>query len=282
MSKEIKYVLKADGTKEKFSENKIRKTIIRLAIDKNETDFILRKVISQLDNEVTTKMILDLIYQTLDKWAERTSYRFDLRKSVIKFRPKPDFELFIGHVFKNLGYKTHPAQVINGKCVSHEIDGVATKDGFTYSVEVKFHYKPNTYTGLDVVRNSSAILEDLNTGYKAGFHPYNITKAIIVTNTKFSFSAIKFAKCKEIQLIGWSTSPIGLEEIIEKNKLYPITVIPNLSRKHQKNLVENNILLLKQIIQLNNNRETQRRLRLSKSKINQLIIKAKSIYEKNS
>jgi len=52
----------------------------------------------------------------------------------------------------------------------------------------------------------------------------------VVTNTKFTSSAIRYAKCKGIKLVGWSY-PRGnsLEKMIEKKKLYPITILPSIT-----------------------------------------------------
>ena len=76
-------------------------------------------------------------------------------------------------------------------------------------------------------------------------------KAIMVTNTKFTSRAKRYARCKGVELLGWH-HPYneGLEYLIEKERLYPITILPSL-KKHLKDiLISKQIMLAQDILEL--------------------------------
>jgi hypothetical protein len=240
--------VKSDGTREKFSIQKIRRTVARLNLDQASTSQIVNRIINQLDEGETTQKILKVIYKEIKKEVKDKDYRVDLRKAILRLLPAPDFELYIGYVLQSLGYTMFQPQIIKGRCVEHEIDGIGKKDGLTYTVEVKHHQNPYAFTGIDIVRNSRAILEDFQEGFRKGFHQFDFSNAIIVCNTRFSANAIKYAQCLDILLIGWQTKPLGLEKLIQDGKLFPITVLPNLSKTSQKKLVSAGILSIHQLL----------------------------------
>ncbi len=55
-------------------------------------------------------------------------------------------------------------------------------------------------------------------------------RRLLVTNTKFSSKAIKYANCVGINLLGWRyPKEGGLEYYIEKEKFYPLTILPSVN-----------------------------------------------------
>ncbi|MFP4448724.1 MAG: restriction endonuclease [Bacteroidales bacterium] len=48
------------------------------------------------------------------------------------------FEYFIGAVFEKQGYKTEVGKVIEGRCVTQEIDVIATKEDNQHLIECKY------------------------------------------------------------------------------------------------------------------------------------------------
>jgi len=73
-------------------------------------------------------------------------------------------------------------------------------------------------------------------------------KSILVTNTKFTDEAIKYSKCVGVELLGWKY-PIGsgLEKSIEKNQLYPITILPSVSGNLAKILIEEKTVMVNDV-----------------------------------
>jgi len=61
---------------------------------------------------------------------------------------------------------------------------------------------------------------------------------------KFSGHAVRYCRCMGVDLLGWKyPRNNGLENIIEKHKLYPITILPSLRGNIAEALSENRIMM---------------------------------------
>ena len=105
---------------------------------------------------------------------------------------KPEFELFVQVLLMNNGFEVRPGQILRGKCVEHEVDAIARKDGVTFLVEAKHHFSYHALTGLDESRIARAILEDVTEGSLPNITGWKIDRAMIVTNTRYSDHAIHY------------------------------------------------------------------------------------------
>ena len=93
-----------------------------------------------------------------------------------------------------------------------------------------------------------------------------IFKTWIITNTRFSEDSIEYAKCIGINLLSWDyPSGEGLRELIEKQNLYPITVLDSLNKKEKGLLLSKEVVTCKQIIE---NPKILTEIDLAQSKIN--------------
>ena len=242
---------------------------------------IAEEVEKRIYNGIETRKILQMIFKSLRKHKPAMNYQIDLRRSLSLLRPAPDFENFIQLLLGEYGYKVTPNQILRGRCVEHEVDAVARRNGKTYIVEIKHHYKYHTPTSLDVSRISRAVFEDLVDGHEIGLNNLKIDYALIVCNTKLSEHAKRYANCRGILHIGWS-SPKNhdLQTMIEKKKLYPITILRGLKAEIRNKLTSNRIILLKQLT-----REIPTGLRnqigLSKEKYKSLSKSASAILSMN-
>lgn len=204
-------------------------------------------------------------------------HQIDLRMAISLLRPQPDFEQFIRMLLEEYGYTVFDSQIVQGKCVEHEIDAIAYRGANTYLVEIKHHRNHHSYSGLDIPRITQATFEDVADGYKLHLNSINFTKALIVCNTKFSEHATQYAKCKGIDLIGWKT-PLnyGLEQMIDEKKLLPISILKRLDKKSMKKLADNHIVLLKQLITINID-DLWKKTRIPKIQLEKIIKTAKEI-----
>jgi hypothetical protein len=244
----VVWVTKADGTRQPFEPEKVVSTCLRMGVDKEAAEAIVKRVESQAYDGIPTKKILQLVFRYLKKYRPALKHRIDLRKAISLLRPKPDFELFVQLLLREYGYRVLPNQIVRGKCIEHEIDAIARREDETILVEVKHHFNHHTYTGLDVPRIARAIIEDLTEGFDIKLTPMKFNKVLIVCNTKFSEHAIQYAKCRDLNLIGWRTPPDrGLEQMIEEKRFYPITFLKGLNRKSEEKLADNGVILLKQL-----------------------------------
>ena len=72
----------------------------------------------------------------------------------------------------------------------------------------------------------------------------------VVTNTRFSLDSIDYSNCSGIRLQGWDyPEGEGLKEIIEREKLYPVTILSNLTKKEKRNLMEQGVVVCSQLME---------------------------------
>lgn len=270
-------VIKFDGTRQLFDKEKIVNTCIRMGAEKEAAELVAEKIKKKAYDGIPTKKILQMIFRYLRSYHPKIKHQIDLRKAISLLRPQPDFEQFIRLVLQEQGYTVTPNQIIRGKCVEHEIDGVARKGDETLMVETKHHYNYHTYTGLDLSRIAWATLEDLTEGYTLGLSSESFTGAMIVCNTKFSQHAKQYAECKGLLHIGWREPPEhGLERMIEEKKLYPITFLRGLNEKERTSLLGEGIILLRHLITYDVNM-LSRRTNIPRTKLHLLIKKSEEI-----
>jgi HJR/Mrr/RecB family endonuclease len=261
------FVTKFDGRKQAFDKSKIIRTCLRMHANLEQAKEIADKIEKKIYDGIPTKKILQMIFTYLKKYRPEIEHEIDLREAIALLKPKPDFEKFVQALLKEFGYKVIPNQIVCGKCVEHEIDAIAEKDGEKIFVEIKHHLNSHTYTGVDICLETFARLLDLREGFEEGLNKINFTKALIICNTKFSEHAKKYARAKGIQLIGWrEPEERGLERMIEEKKLYPITFLKILDRESQEKLVNSGIVFLKQLIE-KDPKELSRKTKISISKI---------------
>ena len=140
------YVKKANGTKELFDTRKVEKTCIRMGFNREIARTVAQKVKKHVYDDVETRKIFGFIVDELSKFKPSVKYQICLRRGLSLMKPKPDFERFIQILLREHGYEVIPNQIIQGKCVDHEIDAIAKKNGETVLVEVKHHSNYHTPT----------------------------------------------------------------------------------------------------------------------------------------
>jgi len=275
------FVTKFDGTQQPFDKKKIVRTCLRMGATQAVAESIADEIETKLFDGIHTKKILQMIFRRLRKHKPVIKCQIDLRRALSLINPAPDFERFIQLLLREHGYKVAKNQIIRGKCVEHEIDAVATKNNKTCIVEVKHHYKYHTPTSLDVSRISRAIFEDITEGHELGLNNLKIDYAMIICNTKLSEHAKRYADCRGIKHIGWSSpKKCDLQTMIEEKKLYPITFLKGLNADTRNKLTSNGIITLKQLTQQTPT-ALRRQTGISKEKFESILGKAKAILTKN-
>jgi hypothetical protein len=246
------FVTKADGSKQLFGKEKVVRTCLRMGASRQVAFEVAEKVEERLYDGISTQIILRMIFRFMRKYKPEVGHLFDLRKGLSLMSPKPEFELFVQVLLRHNGFEVSPNQVLKGKCVGHEVDAIAKKDGVTYFVEAKHHLSYHSLTGLDESRIARAILEDVSEGSTLGTNDWKIDRAMIVTNTRYSEHAMQYGKCRNILQIGWSSPEnLGLQNMIESKKLYPLSCLRGLGSETRMRFVEAGIVLIKQLFSEN-------------------------------
>lgn len=269
VSKKV-YIIKASGEKELFSDQKLRRSLVRVGASPTLISKIVRHIKSELREGMTTSEIYRHAFSVLHQNQRPAALRYNLKKAIMDLGPSGyPFEMFIGKLLENQGYKTKVGRIIKGFCVSHEIDVIAQKGNQNIMVECKFHNQPGIKTDVKVALYVQARFEDIKKIKK----DIRFNEAWLVTNTKLTKDAVKYCHCAGIKAIGWSYPKKGnFQEIIENSGLVPLTCLTTLNTYQKRRLIEKRIILCREI-----NPNFLKKLNIPDSKIKQIISEVQKI-----
>ena len=239
-------IQKNTGEIEKFSEAKLCNSIRASGAPKKLTDEVCHSVKQKIPENGTTTNIFRQTLHYLMKEDIDIAVAYSLARGLEKLGPTGfRFEQYIEALFQAYGYKTKRNQMIKGKCITHEVDVVLEKFGLTILVEAKYRNDKAIKTHVDVVMYAEARRQDI-----AEANPKKDYQMLVVTNTKFTETSIKYAKCKDkITLLGWNyPKGTALEDMIIKKKIYPVTVLPFVSDEIFHRFAEKEIILVEDLI----------------------------------
>ncbi len=241
------YVIKRNGTLEKFDPQKIIRTCLRAGVDEKTAVEIEREVEDEIYNRISSEELYKIVMQKLRRIERSHAYLYRLKEAVAEIQPFA-FEKYTKIILESIGYDATWNVIIQGKCVDHQVDVVAKKSGKMFLVECKRHVNPHRFCGLGVGLQVQARLEDIMDGYKSRVNNYKFDQAWIFTNTKFSEHIIKYANAKRIILTGWNyPSGKGLQYLCQKKQTLPVTLLP-ISSKIKAKLQEKDIITLMDFI----------------------------------
>jgi hypothetical protein len=240
-------ILKASGIKEPFSEEKLRYSIERAGIPSNLQDKVLSHVESKLYENIPSQEVYQHITEFLQTVPHPSATKYKLKQALMELGPTGyPFEDFVTEILKSIGYSTQTREVLLGKCVSHEIDVIAQKDNEKLMVEVKYHNAPGIHTDVHVSLYTKARFDDLN-------EKHQLTKPWLFTNTKITPDALAYALCVGMGVTSWSyPQNESLRDLVERYKLYPVTLLSSLSEPQKQILLDNHIVLVSTILQNGN------------------------------
>lgn len=244
-------VIKATGEKDKFSLNKLRSSLKRTGANNAIVDEIINVVRDELYQGISTKQIYNRAFALLKKKQPFYASKYKLKKAIYELGPTGfPFESFVSAILKYDGYETSTNKVLQGKCVTHEIDVVAHKNNETTLIECKFHGEQGLNCNVKVPLYINSRYQDVKAHWNANIkNDKKLTQGWVVTNTRFTEAAIQYGKCVNLFLLSWDY-PLdnGLKDRIDRLGLYPITV-SNLLTKHEKQfLLSRDVVLCKDLI----------------------------------
>ncbi len=245
-------VVKENGQRQLFDYGKLQASLRKVGINED----LIAEVLNEVENEghdgMTTNEIYRVAYGILHKRERQSAIRYSLKKSVSMLGPTGfPFEKYVAEIFKAEGYETLTDQMIQGKCVEHEIDVVAWKEKELIMVEAKFHTDYTLKSDLKVVLYVKARYDDiLGEKYHFGGQERKLTEGWLVTNTKFSITAIKYHSCVPgFHLVGWNYPyDYNLHHMIEKYELIPLTALTTITLAEKNALLNKGIVLAKNLL----------------------------------
>lgn len=249
------FVTNFAGETEPLSLHKIYHSARRAGASKALARKIAEAVREQTYPYIPTQEIAQRTHALLKKELPSVALRFNLKEALRKLGPSGfPFEKYIGAILLHNGYQVQLNLIIGGVCVDYEIDFLAQKGKTLLIGECKYHQLPGGKVDLKVALANYARFLDLVRGdyfRRKEFWGLKL-KSVLVTNTKFTTQAAKYAKCVGVELVGWRyPQDGGLERLIESEKLYPITILPSLRGFLFNFLAARGLVLIDDLLRVN-------------------------------
>ncbi len=243
-------IVKANGEREVFDQEKLRASLLHSGATEEAVEEVLSHILPELHNDMDTSEIYRHAFSILQGISKPVARSYSLRRAVMDLGPSGfPFEDFVAEILKAKGFKCETRQTVLGGCVPHEVDVVAYNEKKLIMVEAKFHNELGTKSDLKVVLYIKARFDDLQDNvFNYGGTDRSITDCWLVTNTKFSSTAIHYGICKNLTMIGWNYPEQGnLQDMIEEEALHPITCLVSLSNTDKKTLLTERVVLCSDI-----------------------------------
>ncbi len=243
-------ITKASGEEVPFSEKKLRASLERSGATESQIESVVDDVYNQLYEGIETGKIYRKAYQLLRKKSRSKAARYKLKKAIMELGPSGyPFEQFVAAILQQQGFRTEVGVVVPGRCVQHEVDVMADKNGKLIMVECKFHNRPGVKCDVKVPLYIHSRFRDVAMGQNDKkdnrFRDYD---GWIVTNTRFTDDAVSYGTCSGLTLLGWDyPAKSSLRHRIGLAGLHPVTCLSTLNRKEKEYLLGHGVVLCRKV-----------------------------------
>ncbi len=244
-------IIKHSGEKVKFSTEKLKGSLRKSGAEEEVITEITNKVRDELFQGITTKEIYNRAFALLKKRKTIFASKYKLKKAIYELGPTGfPFEKFVGALLKYSGYQVKTGQFMIGKCVTHEVDVVAHKNGEYIVAECKFHSEEGRNCDVKIPLYIHSRYKDILAHFKNNDKSNSVpNECWVVTNTRFTEDALQYGKCSSLFLLSWDY-PVGngIKDRIDQLGLYPITVSTLLSQREKQFLLSRDVVLCRQLL----------------------------------
>ena len=249
-TKESIDIIKSSGQKMKFSLDKLRNSLKHSGANHELVEEIVSKVYDELFEGITSNEIYNRAYSLLKKNKSVFASKYKLKKAIYELGPTGfPFERFIAAILQFSGYEVDVDIILNGACVTHEIDVIAEKNGSATLIECKFHNVEGNNCNVKIPLYIHSRYNDVKAHWITNKNSKPLNKGWVVTNTRFSEDALTYGKCADLYLLSWDfPKDDGLKDRIDRLGLYPITVSSLLSKREKQFLLSRNVVLCRQLV----------------------------------
>lgn len=264
-------IIKNSGEIVDFNSAKLRASLIKSGATSGVVDAILVQIEKELFEGITTKTIYKKAFSLLKKQSDSHAARYNLRSALLQLGPAGFFfEKYIARLFLAEGCEAKTNIILQGKCISHEIDVLFKKEGRIAMVECKFHGSINAASDVKVPLYIHSRYNDLKEEQHAIFsNSDTISDCWIATNNRFTSDAIAYASCVAIQLLSWDyPKNNNLKTKNDRDCLYPVTCLTTLSLAEKDKLLFLDLILVKE---LHNNARVLQKVGVSENRIKRVL-----------
>ncbi|WP_041483630.1 ATP cone domain-containing protein [Thioalkalivibrio paradoxus] len=238
-------VRKSDGQREAYSREKLRRSLRRAGAGKAMAEEIIADLEPQLRDGITTGKLYRMARKALQRRSRRSAITYSLKRALLDLGPSGfPFEQFCGRLFEAMGYQVHYNRFVQGRCVQHEIDIIAERNGTRLFAECKFHNRATHRNDVKLPLYLRARSLDLMSG-DAGAHD----AFWVLSNTTYSEDALAYADCEGLILAGHNTDHYPLTRgLINQHGLHPLTCLNSLKVAQKRSLIESGAVLCRDLL----------------------------------
>jgi hypothetical protein len=240
-------IIKASGETAAFDPSKLRRSLLKVGADTDLVEHIVENVTLSLREGMTTREIYRIAFRLLRTTSRTIAAKYHLKRAIMRLGTTGyPFEKYVAEILRSKGFLTQTNQIIQGRCVSHEVDVIAKDKQKNIYVECKYHNHQGKKCDVKIPLYVKARFLDIQETEKNSLAAH--FEGWLVTNTRFTTDATQYGLCAGLNLIGWNYPLHGnLQEQIEISGLYPITCITDFTKADLFNLFSRNIVLCKSI-----------------------------------
>ena len=243
-------IVKYSGERAKFSIDKLKNSLRKSGAGEELVEQIANSVRDELYQGISTKEIYNRAFALLKKKKTVFASKYKLKKAIYELGPTGfPFEKFVSALFFYSGYKVKTGQILQGKCVTHEVDVVAEKNGQYIVVECKFHSEEGRNCNVKIPLYIHSRYRDIRDFYGEINNDASPSEGWVATNTRFTEDALEYGKCAGLHLLSWDyPKGNGLKDRIDRLGLYPVTVSTLMTQREKEFLLSRDVVLCRQLI----------------------------------
>ncbi|GGW61763.1 ATP cone domain-containing protein [Winogradskyella epiphytica] len=277
MSQNEIFVKKSSEGMEPFSIEKLKNSLKSCSTTDEQVDAIIAQIRPSIYDGISSNEIYKKAFALLKKQNKISASRYSLKRAIFELGPTGyPFERMIAALLKENGYKTKVSIILEGACVTHEIDVLAEKEGNVYAIECKFHSDARGSSSVQVPLYINSRFLDIQKQWNS--NPKNKThlkQGWLVTNTRFSKDALNYGRCVGLTMLGWDyPKNNGLKANIDSLALYPVTTLTSLSKKEKHLLIKKDVILVKELLDATHEMKS---IGISEKRINRALDEVKRL-----
>jgi hypothetical protein len=237
------FIKKKSNHYEELNERKYKKSLERSGLNLKMQERIVNEI-GGIENYFSTKELHKATYKAILNHSKLFAANYNIKQAIYNLGPTGyPFEILCAQMLEAKGYITKVSCMVRGINVKHEVDIIAKREDQNIYCECKFH-------GQKLYRNDIKIPLYVHSRYldiKAA-NPHLNFRYALLSNTDFSKDAIRYAKGVDLLLYSMNYPQKNTFcNIIKTYKVYPVTVLKSLRVKDRKALIENRIVVIKQV-----------------------------------
>ena len=243
-------IRKASGDEQNFNAEKLRRSLVNAGAFPDLAKEIVQEITSSIYDGITTKQIYKQAFALLRKNRSRAALRYKLKQAMLELGPTGyPFEQLMGLLFEKQGFSVEVGVTVQGSHITHEMDVIATNHQVQHLMECKYHSDQGHQVSVQVPLYVRSRVNDIVSVRKAQPQYQGLDfVGWVVTNTRFSADSIAYGNGADLKMLAWDyPSGNGLKEMLERERIFPITILTQLTAKEKRVLIDQGVVSCSQL-----------------------------------